>query len=88
MNKYRQAPVDRAPEPEKPWQPSEKCAVSVGDAATCSLRPLFFTIPSPCIVHEVEADKHYTSGWKVMVLDDNGVEHWIDSWYFKKHNPA
>lgn len=88
MNKYRQAPVERAPEPEKPWQPSEKCRVQKGDMATCAYKPVLFSIPQPCEVLAVEANRGMVSGWAVLVEDKTGIGHWMDGGYFKKHNPA
>lgn len=84
VNKYRQIAVERPPEPEKPWQPREKCKVSPGDMATCAYRPVLYNLPQPCMVLDVDANRAMVSGWAVLVEDDKGVKHWMDGGYFKK----
>ena len=86
VNKYRQRPVERPPEPERPWQPREKCEVVVGDEVSCSLRNPLVTFRPTCIVEDVQPSRLHASGWKVLVKDKKGTNRWIDSWYFKRIN--
>lgn len=83
-NPYRQVAVERPADPKKPWKPREAPRVSKGDMAICSHTPLFYSIPSPCRVEQVEPDSGMMSGWAVLVLDSGGERRWLDGWHFRR----
>lgn len=85
-NPYKLQRVVREPDPEQEaWKPRHpRPDLKAGDSARCSRKPLFYTIPDPCTIVSVTASTRYTSEWEVVVKDDKGVDHVLDSVYFKR----
>lgn len=85
FRQVRQVREDEVAKKAPEWTPPPPPKLNKGDSALCHHKALFFTIPKPCVIADIRPDKGYTSGYKMLVIDNAGNERWLNSSYF---NPA
>lgn len=84
LNKYRQRPVEREPEPKtEAWKPRTLQPFAAGDLCNTVYRPLHFSISSPIKILSIRADKRFMSGWAVHVDTSTGIRELCSSHFSK-----